>query len=66
MITLTLSAEERDLLQNVLQETVSDLRMEIADTDSGDYRAMLHKREDLLKQLLSRLATDDEVEAQNL
>jgi hypothetical protein len=66
MLSLMLSAEERELLQNVLQETISELRMEIADTDSGDYRAMLHKREDLLKQLLSRLATDAEVEVQNL
>jgi hypothetical protein len=68
MFSLTLSAEERELLQNVLQETISDLRMEIADTDSHDYRAMLHHREDLLKLLLGRLAADVDaaVEGQNL
>ena len=60
MISLTLSAEERDLLQDVLNETISDLRMEIADTDSHEFRARLHHREELLKQLLSRLPADEE------
>lgn len=60
MLSLTLSAEERELLQDVLRESISDLRMEIADTDSGDYRAMLHRREDLLKQIAARLAADPE------
>lgn len=58
MLSLTLSAEEHELLQDVLREVISDLRMEIADTDAADYRAMLHHREDLLKQLVARLATD--------
>jgi uncharacterized lipoprotein YmbA len=58
MLSLTLSTDERELLQDVLREVISELRMEIADTDSGDYRAMLHRREDMLKQLAARLATD--------
>jgi hypothetical protein len=62
MFSLTLSAEERELLEAVLHETISDLRMEIADTDSFDYRAQLHKREDMLKQLLKRLSIEVEVE----
>jgi hypothetical protein len=37
--------------------------MEIADTDSHDYRAMLHHREDLLKQLAARLASQAETPA---
>jgi hypothetical protein len=61
MLSLTLSAEERDLLQEVLRETISDLRMEIADTDSHDYRTRLHAREDLLKGLLQRLGTEQEI-----
>lgn len=60
MISLTLSTEERDLLQDVLSETISDLRMEIADTDSHEFRVKLHHREDLLKQLLSRLQANEE------
>ena len=63
MLSLTLSAEERELLQDVLRESISDLRMEIADTDSGDYRAMLHRREDLLKQIAARLAVDTEAQS---
>ena len=39
MYALTLNDEERDLLEEVLHETISELRMEIADTDSHDYRA---------------------------
>jgi hypothetical protein len=62
MLSLTLSAEEYELLQEVLREVISDLRMEIADTDSHDYRAMLHRREDMLKQLAARLATNGESE----
>jgi hypothetical protein len=63
MLSLTLSAEERELLQDVLREVVSDLRMEIADTDSGDYRARLHRREELLKQIAARLAADSSEQA---
>jgi hypothetical protein len=60
MLSLTLSAEERDLLEDVLRETISDLRMEIADTDAHDYRARLHVREDMLKALLQRLSAPAE------
>lgn len=60
MLSLTLSAEECELLQDVLRETISELRMEIADTDSHDFRARLHHREDMLKQLLARLLADTE------
>jgi hypothetical protein len=62
MSSLTLSAEERDLLEEVLTETISELRMEIADTDSHDYRARLHEREDMLKTLVKRLAAVAETE----
>jgi hypothetical protein len=64
MYSLTLNDEERALLAEVLQETISELRMEIADTDSHDYRAELHKREDMLKALLKRLSPVPETEAQ--
>ena len=63
MLSLTLNDEERELLAEVLREAISDLRMEIADTDSHDYRTMLHRREDLLKQMAARLAADAETQA---
>jgi hypothetical protein len=62
MYSLSLNDEERDLLEEVLKETISELRMEIADTDSHDYRAQLHKREDMLKALAKRISTETEVE----
>ncbi len=62
MFSLTLSTEERELLEEVLHETISELRMEIADTDSHDYRARLHEREDMLKQMVKRLSVEVEIE----
>ena len=58
MLSLTINAEERELLEDILRGAISDLRMEIADTDSYDFRMQLHRREDLLKQLVARLAAD--------
>ena len=58
MLSLTLNDEERNLLEDILREAISDLRMEIADTDSHDYRMGLHRREDVLKQLVARLVVD--------
>ena len=62
MYTITLNDEERNLLAEVLQESISELRMEIADTDSHDYRAQLHKREDMLKAMVKRISTVAETE----
>jgi hypothetical protein len=60
MYSLTLNDEERELLEEVLKETISELRMEIADTDSHDYRVELHKREDMLKAMVKRIGTTTE------
>jgi hypothetical protein len=43
-------------------ETLSELRMEIAGTDSHDFRVRLHEREDMLKELLKRVAVEVEIE----
>jgi hypothetical protein len=53
--TLTLSPEEAATLAQVLAEYVSDLRMEVANTDSQEFRDDLKKKELLLKGLLSQL-----------
>jgi hypothetical protein len=55
MPTLQLSDEERVELRDVLTSYLSDLRMEIADTDSYDFRQGLKKREAVLNDLLRRL-----------
>lgn len=55
MVQLTLTAEEAATLRSVLQSYVSDLRMEIADTDSMDFRERLKAEETVLKRLLQQL-----------
>jgi hypothetical protein len=53
--TLELTSEETGILTDVLEDYVSDLRMEIANTDSMEVRELLKGRESLLKDLLRRL-----------
>jgi LPS O-antigen subunit length determinant protein (WzzB/FepE family) len=55
MVTLELSAEDAEMLQHVLENYVSDLRMEIADTDLKDFRDKLKAREAFLKGVIERL-----------
>ena len=55
---LTLTDEEAGTLRRVLEEYVSDLRMEIADTDSMDFRDQLKREEAFLKKLIEQLGTD--------
>ena len=38
MIQLMITEEERELLMDILENEISDLRMEIADTDRREYR----------------------------
>lgn len=53
MIELELSDEERRILEEVLDAAVSDLRMEIANTDSYDFRQMLKSRKRALMKALA-------------
>lgn len=55
MVQLDLTAEERALLIEVLQNRVSDFRMEIAATDSQDFREELKKRKEVVKKVLAVL-----------
>jgi hypothetical protein len=54
-MTLELSAEERDLLADLLDEDLRDLKMEIADTDSSAFKQRLKARERLLVGLLQKV-----------
>ena len=58
MVQLILTAEEATLLSEILASYLSDLRMEIADTDSMDFRASLKQREVFLKRLLHTLCQE--------
>lgn len=53
MLHLDLNDEEQQILSDLLEEYIGDLRMEVADTDSSDYREMLKHRERVLKKLLA-------------
>lgn len=55
MVQLTLTAEEAGMLGEILASYLSDLRMEIADTDAMDFREHLKQREVFLKKLLQEL-----------
>ncbi|MBI4542308.1 MAG: hypothetical protein HY705_04695 [Gemmatimonadetes bacterium] len=57
-MAITLTAEEAALLRQVLTGYLSDLRMEIADTDSRDFREKLKEEEAFLKRLIEQLGTE--------
>ncbi len=52
---VSLTPQEAALVQHILQAHLSDLRMEIADTDNYDLRQRLKETEANIKRLLSRL-----------
>jgi hypothetical protein len=52
---ITLTQEEAAALREMLGNYISDLRMEIADTDSMQFREDLKRQEVLLKKLLQQL-----------
>ncbi|MCR4321189.1 MAG: hypothetical protein NUV74_12750 [Candidatus Brocadiaceae bacterium] len=55
MIHLELTQEEKEMLIDILENDLSDLRMEIADTDSLDFREMLKKQKEVLMKVLETL-----------
>ena len=52
MFQLNLTDEERALLSELLDVAISEIRMEIADTDRREYREFLKNREVLMKKML--------------
>ncbi|RMF91411.1 MAG: hypothetical protein D6736_05240 [Nitrospinota bacterium] len=59
MVQLTLTPEEAATLREVLTIYLSDLRMEIADTNHRDFREGLKKQEAVLNALLQRLPAEE-------
>jgi len=51
MIKLDMSIDDVQTLVDLLDTAVSEIRMEIMQTDNRDYRKMLQQRETLLKKL---------------
>ena len=57
MIELELTPRERELVVEVLQSSLSDLRMEIADTDRMEFREALKEQKEALRKLLFAVQT---------
>jgi len=57
MPKLELTGPEAELLRELAEEWLADLRGEIGHTDSKDYREALKRKESLLRDLLERLGT---------
>ncbi len=55
MPTLELTPAQASLLKEILKTDLSDLRMEIADTDLKSFRDKLKEKEEVIKQLIELL-----------
>lgn len=55
MIPLELTEEEAGVLKQLLDDNLSDLRMEIADTDAREFRESLKEKKKLLQGIFDRL-----------
>lgn len=54
IISLTLTEEEKDLMQEILEERHRTLLLEISHTDHHHFRVLLRKRAEMLESLLNR------------
>ncbi len=55
MIRIELTDAEATTLEDVLDSYLSDLRMEIADTDQMDFRESLKARKKVLEDVMGRI-----------
>lgn len=55
MVEISINEQEVGILKEILVSYLSDLRMEIADTDQMDFREALKKKEQFLKKLIALL-----------
>jgi hypothetical protein len=60
MIKIMFTEEERELLIQLLENDISDLRMEISNTHRQEYRNMLKNREFLMKIIQQKLEQVEE------
>ena len=54
-VQLMLDGNEAEVLKRVLSQALSDLRMEISDTENYDMRQGLKRDEETLKSIIARL-----------
>lgn len=55
MIQIELTPEKAEMLREIISTYLSDLRMEIADTENMNFRENLKRKEEFLNELLRRL-----------
>lgn len=55
MITVNFSPEESQLLENLLETYLSDLKMEIRHTDNYEYKQMLKQQQDTINRIVQGL-----------
>jgi len=58
MVQLHLEPTEAEILRMVLESYLSDLRMEIANTDSMDYREKLQERKSTLRKIVNEMGQE--------
>jgi hypothetical protein len=56
MIQIELAEPEARIFGEILEGVLSDLRMEIADTDRMDFRESLKQRKSVIQRVLDQLA----------
>jgi hypothetical protein len=54
-MTIELGNAEAEILRDVCESALSDLRMEVAGTEDQSYREALKRKEQFLRSLLERL-----------
>jgi len=60
-ITLDLSRDEQEILIAILDNYLSDLRMEISHTDRLDFREQLKMRKRVLRKMLEKLRIPEDL-----
>ncbi|MCX7976907.1 MAG: hypothetical protein N2646_07515 [Bellilinea sp.] len=61
MYTLELTREERDLLLQVLESSLDDVRTQLIAADNMMYKMMLRKRKEIIARLLEELSKQEQL-----
>ena len=54
---ITLDRDERQILRTILENELSDLRMEMAETDRKEFRDLLSRRKVVLQKVVDALGS---------
>jgi hypothetical protein len=55
-MTLELSDKEKEILKDILELALGDLREEIVKTESSKWKPLLHDEEDTIKKIIQKLS----------